>query len=214
MTVDIWRRATGHQLLSDGMQAGFDFVAATPKERQRRLIVRVDLAFHLERSLSAQTLFKLGQQRRPHATPSAVRAHGEVVDVRSPPVPAAYDAADETVAAHGHKKQVRILGELEGDLVAAVGRPQGHPGTGLAPQGQGALVVVHGELPDDQIVHYAILRRCSCRPSRSNEVSSPRKRGSKPCEHKLDSHFRGNDKTGGIGFHIVSIPSGFARENF
>ena len=40
---------------------------------------------------------------------------------------------------------------------------------------------------------------------KSNEVSSPRKRGSKPCEHKLDSYFRGNDKTGGIGFHTVSI---------
>ena len=47
------------------------------------------------------------------------------------------------------------------------------------------------------------------------EVSSPRKRGSIPCEHKLDSrrvesstHFRGNDKTGSIDFYTVSIPSG------
>jgi hypothetical protein len=57
---------------------------------------------------------------------------------------------------------------------------------------------------------------CQAKPSRlcekSTEVSSPRKRGSKPCEHKLDSHFRGNDKTGGIGFYTVSIPlPGLAR---
>ena len=53
------------------------------------------------------------------------------------------------------------------------------------------------------------------------EVSSPRKRGSKPCEHKLDSrrvesstHFRGNDKTVGIGFYTVSIPSGKVKKGF
>ena len=50
---------------------------------------------------------------------------------------------------------------------------------------------------------------------KSTEASSLRKRGSKLCEHKLDSrrvesstHFRGNDKTGGIGFYTVSIRPG------
>ncbi len=54
------------------------------------------------------------------------------------------------------------------------------------------------------------LRLCE----KSNEVSSPRKRGSKPCEHKLDSHFRGNDETGGIGFHTVSMSSARGHDNF
>jgi hypothetical protein len=38
---------------------------------------------------------------------------------------------------------------------------------------------------------------------KSTEVSSPRKRGSIPCKHELDSHFRGNDNIGDVGFHTV-----------
>ncbi len=38
-------------------------------------------------------------------------------------------------------------------------------------------------------------------------MSSPRTRGSIRCKYWLDSHFRGNDNSGSISFHIVWIPS-------
>jgi hypothetical protein len=71
-------------------------------------------------------------------------------------------------------------------------------------QGRGRKTSLEGQmLAISTVLRSQTDRLCE----KSIEVSSPRKRGSIPYEHKLDSrrvesstHFRGNDKTGALVF--------------